>query len=91
MIESPLNHSNLDVSFCQGETGFPGLPGCKGSPGFDVSYFLYPLYFGIMGFGKFGPTLVILTLPNGQPIVNSFDLFAQSVVGHLFGAHGDLG
>lgn len=24
----------------QGETGYPGLPGCKGLPGFDVSRFL---------------------------------------------------
>lgn len=24
----------------QGETGYPGLPGCKGSPGFDVSRIL---------------------------------------------------
>lgn len=51
---SSLNDSNLAASFSQGETGFPGLPGCKGSPGFDVSHFLYPLYFGIMGSWKFG-------------------------------------
>lgn len=30
---------NLPSSF-QGETGYPGLPGCKGSPGFDVSCIL---------------------------------------------------
>lgn len=26
----------------QGETGYPGLPGCKGSPGFDVSCLCHP-------------------------------------------------
>lgn len=31
---------NLPSSF-QGEMGYPGLPGCKGSPGFDVSRFLF--------------------------------------------------
>lgn len=35
-----VSHTCLPL---QGETGYPGLPGCKGSPGFDVSRLLSPI------------------------------------------------
>lgn len=35
ILQAPLTAA-LALSVPQGEAGYPGLPGCKGSPGFDV-------------------------------------------------------